>query len=130
LIHECGHLIAAQQLGCQVYSIQLYPFFGLANFQTPWSRFDHCVIAWGGVLAQSVIALPLVAYITMFGYTRFEPVNGMLEVLGSYSLLMAALNLLPVPPLDGSIAWGIVPEFIRRLRTRRSERRSQPRYWR
>src|SRR5260370_13294205 len=129
-IHECGHLIAAQRLGCKVYSIKLYPIYGLTDFQTPWTRFDHCVIAWGGVLAQAVIAVPVVTYVTMFGYTRFETLNGMLEILGFYSLIMAAINLLSSTPLAGAIAWGIVPEFIRRIRARRSDRRSQQRYWR
>src|SRR5258708_40002207 len=49
-IHECGHLIAAQRLGCTVYSFILYPVHALPEFQTPRSRFAHCVISWGGVL--------------------------------------------------------------------------------
>src|SRR5260370_21047038 len=103
LIHECGHLIAAQRLGCKVYSIKLYPIYGLTDFQTPWTRFDHCVIAWGGVLAQAVIAVPVVTYVTMFGYTRFETLNGMLEILGFSSLIMTPIYLLPPPPLAGAI---------------------------
>ncbi len=130
LIHECGHLIAAQRLGCKVYSIKLYPILGLPDFQTPWSRFDHCVIAWGGVLAQAVVALPFVAYVALFGYTHVGIVNAVLVILGFYSLAVAVINLIPVAPFDGAIAWGIVPEVIRRVRTRRSERRSQQRYWR
>jgi len=56
LIHECGHLIAAQRRGSQVLEIRLYPIHGKCVFETPWSRFDHCVIAWGGVIAQAVVA--------------------------------------------------------------------------
>ena len=129
-IHECGHLIAAQRLGCKVDSIQLYPIFGFTHFQTPWSRFDHCVIAWGGVLAQAVVALPVVTYVAIFGYTPFGPVNALLVILGFYSLFVAALNLIPAAPFDGSIAWGIVPEFIRRVSRRRSEDTSRQKYWR
>jgi|SRR5437016_14469028 len=29
LLHETGHLIAAQRLGCTVFSIELYPIWGL-----------------------------------------------------------------------------------------------------
>jgi hypothetical protein len=57
-IHEWGHVIAAHKRGSKVLSVKLYPIFGLTQFETPWSRFDHCVIAWGGVLAQMVVALP------------------------------------------------------------------------
>ncbi len=49
LLHESGHMLAAHNKGCQVLGIELYPIFGLCRFEAPWSRFDHCVIAWGGV---------------------------------------------------------------------------------
>ena len=62
VIHEAGHLIAAQRLGCTVFSINLYPVFGVTHFSTPWSRVDHCIIAWSGVLAQALVAIPLIAW--------------------------------------------------------------------
>ena len=54
-----------------------------------------------------IVALPLVAWVAIFGYTRFEPVNVMLALLGFFSLGVAAFNLLPFAPLDGITAWGI-----------------------
>ena len=51
LLHECGHVVAAQRKGCAVRSIELYPVWGITCFREPYSRRDHCVIAWGGVLA-------------------------------------------------------------------------------
>ena len=126
LIHECGHMIAAHRRNCDVFAIELYPIFGITRFEIPWSHFDHCVIAWGGVLAQAIIGVPFVAWIVIVGYTPFEPVNAVLALLGGYSLIVAALNLLPVAPLDGAIAWQIIPEFIRRQRQRRN--RTFPRY--
>jgi Zn-dependent protease len=116
LIHESGHMIAAQRMGCEVFSIEIYPIFGFCKFETPWSRLDHCVIAWGGVIAQAVVAAPIVLYVSIFGYTRFQPINAVLALLGFFSLAVAAFNLLPVPRLDGSIAWGIIPEAIKRIR--------------
>ncbi|HZR55775.1 MAG TPA: hypothetical protein VFA74_02790 [Terriglobales bacterium] len=118
LIHECGHMIAARRLGCTVFEINLYPIFAITRFETPWSRFDHCIIAWGGVLAQAAVALPIIAFIAVFGYTRFNPINEIFAILGFFSLGMAVFNLLPLKPLDGSIAWGLIPEFIRRTRAR------------
>jgi Zn-dependent protease len=118
LLHETGHLIAAQRLGCRVHSIELYPIWGITRFQIPWSRFDHCVIAWGGVLAQAVIAVPLAAFIAIFGYTRIEAVNVVLALLGGISLLVTIFNLLPFPPLDGAMAWRIIPAYIERRRSR------------
>lgn len=123
-IHECGHMIAAHRRGSEVLSIELYPIFGITRFQIPWSDFDHCVIAWGGVLAQLAVGIPFVLWLAFIGYTRFEPVNAVLALLGVYNLSTAAFNLLPIVPMDGAIAWRIVPAFIRRYR----ERRVRPQY--
>jgi Zn-dependent protease len=122
LIHETGHLIAAQRLGCPVFSIDLYPIFGVTRFGTPWSRVDHCVIAWAGVLAQAVIAIPLVTWVAIFGYTRFETLNMLFVILGFFSLGVAVLNLFPVPPLDGATAWGIFPALFARRRAQAKPR--------
>lgn len=125
LIHECGHMIAAQLKGYEVHSIELYPIHGRCCFEVPWSRYDHCVIAWGGVLAQAAVALPLVAWLSWFGYTRFHTVNVVLAILGGYSLFVAILNLLPAGRLDGTIAWGLIPELVKRVRNRRRQRSKQ-----
>jgi Zn-dependent protease len=116
LIHETGHLIAAQRLGCPVFSIEIYPIFGVTRFGTPWSRLDHCVIAWAGVLAQAAVAIPLVIWVAVFGYTSFEAVNMLFVILGFFSLGVAAFNLLPTPPLDGATAWRIFPTLLARRR--------------
>lgn len=97
LLHETGHLIAARRFGCPVFSIELYPIFGITRFGTPWSRMDHCMIAWGGVIAQAVIAVPVALWVLLLGYTRFEVVNMVLVILGFFSLGVAIFNLLPIP---------------------------------
>jgi Zn-dependent protease len=108
LIHECGHMFVAQRKGCHVYAIELYPIHGLVRYSEPWSRYDDAMIAWGGVAMQALVGLPLVVYISVFGFTRFTPLNVAMGVLGYYSLFVAALNLLPIRPLDGAKAWYVV----------------------
>src|SRR6267378_4871330 len=51
LLHECGHMVASQRKRCAVWSIELYPIWGITRFDEPYSRYDHCIIAWGGVVA-------------------------------------------------------------------------------
>lgn len=128
LIHETGHLIAAQRRHCDVLSIKLYPIFGVTRFEVPWSKFDHCVIAWGGVLTQFTIALPIIVIVSIFGYTRFDAINVVLALLGFFSLGVAIVNLLPIPPLDGAIAWAIIPEAIKRFRNKETGSSGQFRY--
>ncbi len=64
----------------------------------PWSKFDHCVIAWGGVIARAVVAVPILLVVTLYGYTRFEATNAVLALLGFFSVGVAVFNLLPVKP--------------------------------
>jgi hypothetical protein len=33
LLHECGHMVAAQRKGCAVRSIELYPVWGITCFR-------------------------------------------------------------------------------------------------
>jgi Zn-dependent protease len=113
LIHECGHMIAARRNGCTVWSVELHPVWGITRFSQPYSRFDPCVIAWAGVVAQGIVGIPLVAWVEVFGYTHFEAVNAVLAILGFFNLSIAVLNLLPVPPLDGAIAWGLLPALLK-----------------
>ncbi len=109
LIHECGHLVMAQHKRCEVSGIELYPLWAITRFQAPWSRVDNALIAWGGVLAQAVVGIPIVVCVAVFGYTRWEPVNAVLALLGFFSLAMAVFNLLPFAPLDGAKAWDLFP---------------------
>ena len=120
LIHECGHMIVAQRKGYQVLSMELYPLLGFVCFQEPWSRYDSALIAWGGVAAQAVVAVPLVIFVTIFGFTRSDAVNVAMGILGYYSLLTAAFNLIPVRPLDGAKAWYLIPELVKRVRKKPS----------
>jgi Zn-dependent protease len=125
LIHEVGQLYAAQQKGCKVLSIRLYPIFGITYFETPWSKLDHCVIAWAGVVPQAIVFIPLVAWVATRGYTNIEGVNMVLAILGFFSLGVAIFNLLPISPLDGAIAWQLFPEL---LAERRRKVRRKPMY--
>ena len=123
LLHECGHLVLAQRRGYRVVAIELYPILGRVRFAEPWSRYDEAVIAWGGVAAQAVVAAPLVGWVAVFGFSRFPLVNLAVGILGFYSLLVAAVNLIPLPPLDGARAWSLIPELFHRARRRGDPRR-------
>jgi membrane-associated protease RseP (regulator of RpoE activity) len=121
LLHECGHMVAAQWKGCEVTAIELYPIHGFVRFRRPWSRYDDAVIAWGGVTAQAVVAIPLISWVAIFGFSHSDAVNVAIGVLGYYSMVVAVFNLIPVPPLDGAKAWYLIPELIKRVRTNRTK---------
>ncbi|PYU54184.1 MAG: hypothetical protein DMG55_32380 [Acidobacteria bacterium] len=80
-------------------------------------------------MAQVIVGVPLVAWVEIFGYTRFQAVNAILAILGFSSLSMAVLNLLPVRPLDGAIAWGL-PALFKRSHARPAKREPGWKSWR
>jgi hypothetical protein len=41
----------------------------------PWSRFDHALIAWGGVIAQAIVAVPVLLWTKFLVYTPFNVAN-------------------------------------------------------
>jgi membrane-associated protease RseP (regulator of RpoE activity) len=130
LLHECGHMVAAQRKGCTVWSIELYPLWGITCFGEPYSRYDHCIIAWGGVVAQAIVAVPLLVWVEVFGYTRFQAMNAILAIFGFFSLSTVVFNLLPIRPLDGAIAWGLLPALFKRSPARPAKREPGWRSWR
>jgi Zn-dependent protease len=120
LLHEVGHMVMAHRVGVHVDCIELYPIHGWCIHQAAWSRMDQCKIAWGGVVAQAIVAVPLIMIIAFIGYTPFDAINAFLGIFGGFSLVIAFFNLLPIAPLDGATAWSIVPEYFRSRRRRSS----------
>src|SRR5260221_2501073 len=91
LIHECGHMLAAQRKGYQVHAIELYPILGFVRFQEPWSRYDHALIAWGGVAAQAVVAGSLVIFVNVLRFTRIHTLKVASMLPWFYHLLIPAV---------------------------------------
>ena len=120
VLHEWGHARKARGKGYGVWSIELYPLHGVTRYDAPRSHYDACVIAWGGVLAQLAVAVPLVLGSAVFGFTAVGVVNAIIAIFGYLSLLWVALNLIPVARLDGALAWQILPYLWRRRRWLRS----------
>ncbi len=121
-LHECGHMIAAQRKGCRVNWIKLYPILGFVSFEQPYSRYDRAIIAWAGIVAQSLLGVPIVIWLSIFGYSKFDALNVALGIWGYMSLMLAAFNLIPLPPLDGAIAWQLFPELFKRFQNRYKKR--------
>jgi Zn-dependent protease len=124
-IHECGHAFVAKRLGYQVYSIQIAFLHGRCEYAAPRQEWDGIAIAWGGVLAQLLIAIPVLILAGVLG--QFEPsyLGPVVVMLGYLNLMIALVNLAPVRGLDGAIAWRIVPLLWTRKRSRSATERAQ-----
>jgi len=87
------------------------------------------MIVWGGVFAQAVVAIPILAFLAVHGYTSLEPVNALLALFGPFSLMIIIFNLHPIGRLDGARAWKLLPALLRNKRSSASSSVAQ-RGWR
>jgi hypothetical protein len=76
LLHEAGHALFAKQLGYPPVNIYLTFIHGLCEYGHPDTLKEQATIAWGGVLVQLGVAIPLI-------------VLGQTTPLGSISLLQS-----------------------------------------
>ena len=118
VLHELGHALMARRLGYDTTGIYIGLFHGMCEYDSAHYLREEATIAWGGVLLQLAIALPLIvlAQTTPLGANPYFSIVA--AILGPFSLLIAAFNLLPVPGLDGELAWRLVPMLWRDARDR------------
>ena len=109
VIHEIGHAIAAKRRRHRVFAIEIYPFHGLCQYEQARSPWDETMIAWGGVVAQVIVAVPLIVLLKAGATTGLRALDAAVWILTAPSLIVAAMNLIPIAPLDGRAAWRIVP---------------------
>jgi len=120
--HELGHALVCRRLGVEVLEIRVAAGHGICVHEVPYSRWEEALIAWGGVALQAAIAVPLLVLDAVWAGTK-GLLDAPIAILGYYSLLTIAFNLLPLSGLDGSKAWYIVSEWRsnRRAKRRASE---------
>ena len=124
LLHEIGHALMARRLGYDTNGIYIGVVHGLCEYDSPHYLKEDAIIAWGGVLMQLAVALPLcvLAQVTPLGANSYF--STVAAILGHFSILMAVFNLLPFPGLDGQLAWRLVPILWRDARDSRAAGRA------
>jgi Zn-dependent protease len=120
LIHELGHAVLVQHYRLKVREIRIHAFGGECVHEATRSMRQQVVIAWGGVLAQLVLFAAASALQSLHLPLGAE-LRAMLAVWTSSNLAIAALNLLPFPPLDGHRAWRL--KYLLPNRSPKRERR-------
>lgn len=118
LMHEAGHAFVSKKLGYPASAIRLSLIHGTCEYEQPWTLKEDALIAWGGVLVQLAVALPLIllANLTRIGSVPY--LGTVVTFLGYYNLLIALFNLIPITGLDGALAWRLVPILFRDVRER------------
>lgn len=119
--HEVGHAVAAMSRSLRVYAIELHALRGLCWHEPAYREADEVLVAWGGVLGQfCVLLLALAAQylLAVFAPGLLYPLAPLFHVFIKANLVIAAINLLPVEPLDGHRAWRIIPLLMQRSSAR------------
>ena len=108
VVHELGHHFVAERRGYRVDRIEIFLFHAFCHHEGAEYPLDEAYIAWGGPLAQFLLAIPFTAYATMAGFTHSQVANAFIGMLGYYNPIIALLNLAPFEGLDGTKAWRIL----------------------
>jgi membrane-associated protease RseP (regulator of RpoE activity) len=131
LLHEIGHALMARRLGCRPTDIYMTFMHGLCVYESGHDDYDaqqatkrEASIAWAGVLMQLLVALPLIALHSFTALGENACFIIIAVFLGYASVVVAIINLIPVAPLDGHLAWRLFPILIREARTRRLARQA------
>jgi hypothetical protein len=108
LIHEFGHAAAVLRARAIVVAIRMDGAGGCCEWAGYVTLTQRLAIAWGGVLAQLLLwGAAFVAYIYLGRFiSSFS--GEFLPILLRWNLILIALNLLPVKPLDGYEAWPLL----------------------
>lgn len=112
LIHEVGHAYIAHRLGYQVFGIYLGFIHGLCEHQAPYSLKHEAMIAWGGVVAQLIVAVPIIIAAKLFNINQIPGLGPVVGFLGYLSVMMVPMNLAPSRLFDGEMAWKLIPILI------------------
>ena len=125
LIHESGHLIPMQKMGIKpdkliiggvtlfsfrksgiIHEVGLIPLWAyvVSSDYEKASSYQRAIIAAGGPLISAVTGL------LFFGIYYLFP-NWQTLVAAQGSILLAATNIIPLPPLDG---WTIAEHFLKK----------------
>jgi Zn-dependent protease len=101
LVHECGHLILINALGCGPGQLRIIPFLGGAAVmkRPPRTEFQGVLIALAGPVLGLLAAIPFFLAARVTGNPHW--------IGGAFFIaLINLVNLAPAPPLDGSKALG------------------------
>ena len=118
LVHELGHAAFVARARLRIVAVDVLGFGGLCRYQGYPTPRQQVLIAWGGVIAQALLGAGTLAWILVLGMPRSPFVAEMLDCFLWSNLWLIAFNLLPIPPLDGVEAWGVIA-LVRAARARR-----------
>lgn len=126
LIHELGHAFLARRRRLAVFEVNVHGLGGECVHRRG-SPYDDAIVAWGGVLAQLLVLYVPTRLLIELGVVTVDSafVAQLVSALLWTNLWLVAINLLPIPPLDGAKAWQL-PKLWWERRKRRAHGHRAP----
>jgi len=118
LVHESGHAALVRRYRLRVVAVDLHGAGGETHWLGRPSLRQRVAIAWAGVWAQLVAFVVVSLSSAVFGPAHDVWLQQVIGVYTTGNLIMMAVNLLPLPGLDGEMAWMIIPAWRRRAQRR------------
>ena len=118
LIHELGHAMLVRRYRQQVVSIDIHALGGVCRWTGDPTAIMRARIAWGGVLAQAVLLVAAYVALAIAGPPESVLAAHLAAAFTTTNIWMIAINLIPVPPLDGAEAWKLPGLLARRAKAR------------
>ena len=107
VVHEAGHALLARQVGLVVVEIDVSLVGGVCRCRGSTTPCAESVIAWGGLLAQLLFGLTALALRFAIAAIDETPAGDFIAAWCLPSFVLAVINLLPLPRLDGAKAWRV-----------------------
>ena len=123
LLHEAGHAYFVRRMGYRIRNIQLGLLHGTCTFDAPYDLREECIIAWGGVAAQLIVAIPLIVLSLTTPLDRLPLTGPIVLFLGYISVIIALFNLTPMMNLDGVKAWQLIPIQLKYMQNKASAKK-------
>ena len=126
LVHELGHAFLVRQRGLHNREIRVHGLGGVSIHERG-SIYDQAIIAWGGVLAQLlVLYVPTKIVTSLVALPRLPFLLELLSAFLYTNLILAAFNLIPIPPFDGAMAWKLPRLWWARRKGSRPRKKPEP----
>jgi len=126
LVHELGHALLVRRFRHRVVSIDIHALGGVCRWSGEATAIERAWIAWGGVLAEGVVLAATYGVLALAGPPDTLFLAQLAVAFTTGNLWLIALNLMPVPPLDGAEAWKLPGLLARRRRHRTSAAAAAP----
>lgn len=121
VLHEVGHGLLVRREGGRVIELAVHGLGGECSYTGVRTQAGLERVAWGGVLAQSLLLVTVVALL-LLGVAVPAPVAHVAIGVNASSIVF---NLVPIAPLDGALAWPLLGRWWRRFKRRRAEKKAR-----